>query len=65
MTKQKDQVLEYLKEHGSITTWEAIHDFGCTRLSQYILLLKQDGHKITGVWEHNLDKRWVRYFYAK
>ena len=61
---QETQVLNYLKEKGSISSWEAITTFRCTRLSQYIFLLKQQGHKITPVWETNGVKRWVRYFYA-
>lgn len=60
---QKDQVHQYLIDHGSITTKEAIESFWCTRLSQYILLLKQEGLKITTVWECNGRRRWVRYFY--
>lgn len=32
----KQRVLNYMKEFGSITTWEAFKDLGCTRLSEYI-----------------------------
>ena len=59
---QHDQILNHLKEHGSITTLDAIKDYWCTRLSQYILILKREGYVITPVWETNGTKRWVRYY---
>ena len=44
---QKLKILEHLKEHGSITTLEAIQYFGCTRLSGRIWELRAEGHNIT------------------
>lgn len=41
----KDRILRHLKDYGSITSWTAIMEYGCTRLSQYIYLLKKDGYK--------------------
>lgn len=49
MISQETQVLEYLKEHGKITSMEAITEFGITRLSGRILRLRRDGHKIETV----------------
>lgn len=40
------QVLEYIKEHGSITSLEAIRAIGCTRLSGRIYDLKKMGYDI-------------------
>lgn len=34
------RVLQYLKENGSITSWEAIQEFGATRLSAIIFNLR-------------------------
>jgi hypothetical protein len=42
----KEIILEHLLEHGSITSLEAIEKYKCTRLSQYILLLRKDGYII-------------------
>lgn len=42
-----EMVLDYLKEHGEITSWEAIEKFGATRLSAIIYNLRK-GHKIVG-----------------
>ena len=44
---QKEQVLAHLKKHGSITSWDAIIEYGITRLSGVIYKLKKDGYKIT------------------
>lgn len=43
----KTRILRHLREHGTITSWEAIKEYGCTRLSHYIYLLKKDGYQIT------------------
>lgn len=40
----KERILRHLMDFGSITSWEAIMEYGCTRLSQYIYLLKKDGY---------------------
>lgn len=43
---QYDRVLMYLKEHGSITSLQAIRLFGATRLSAVIFNLRKDGYII-------------------
>lgn len=42
----REIILEHLLEHGSITSLEAIEKYKCTRLSQYILLLRKEGYEI-------------------
>ena len=45
---QKEQVMEYLREHGSITPMEAIAEYGITKLSTVVsLLIRKDGVAIT------------------
>lgn len=39
---QYDIVLRHLQEHETITTWEAIQEYGCTRLSEYIRQIRLD-----------------------
>lgn len=39
---QCDMVLEHLKEHGSITSWDAFEQYGITRLSAYIWTLRHE-----------------------
>lgn len=44
---QKELVKRHLEDFGEITTFEAFKEYGITRLSQYIMLLRRDGHIIT------------------
>lgn len=43
---QEDRVLEYIKDFGSISSWEAFIELGITRLSAVIFNLAKDGHRI-------------------
>ena len=45
---QKDAVLEHLKAFGTITSWEAIKEYGATRLSSIIYILRHEGYPIGG-----------------
>lgn len=45
----KDLILNHLLKYGSITCWEAIKKYNCTRLPHYILLLRKDGYEIEGI----------------
>ena len=38
----KDRVLKYMQDFGSITTFQAFTDLGCTRLSEYIRQIRLD-----------------------
>ncbi len=51
---QKEQVLHHLKQQKTITSWEAIQDYGITRLSAWIHELKKDGYVIKS---HNISKK--------
>lgn len=63
----KNLILGHLLKYGSITAWEAIKKYNCTRLSHYILLLRNEGRKIVGVREtftHSITGKkssYVRY----
>lgn len=39
-----DRVLQFLQDFGSITSWQAIQEFGATRLSAIIFNLKKKGY---------------------
>lgn len=43
---QDDRILRHLKENKSITSWEAIREYGITRLSAVIFRLRKAGHSI-------------------
>ena len=53
---QKQRILEYLQEHGSITTWESFTLFGDTRLSDKIYRLKKDGYIFSEEWIQKKNK---------
>ena len=48
MTKtiQKQRVLDYIRETGSITPLEALKELGVMRLSDVVFKLKKDGYLI-------------------
>ena len=46
MRTQKELVLQHLKHRGAITSWDAITDYGITRLPEIIRRLKVDGYNI-------------------
>jgi hypothetical protein len=39
-------ILRHLKDYGSITSWEAIQEYSCTRLSHYIWMARNMGYII-------------------
>ena len=44
--KQKERVLLHLQQNGEITSWDAIMQYGITRLADVIHKLRRDGYKI-------------------
>lgn len=40
-------ILNHLQKNGSITSWEAIQKYKCTRLSHYIWSLRKKGYVIS------------------
>lgn len=55
MSTKYEKVLEHLKKHGSITSWEAITKYRATRLSDIIFRLRKEGHIIETLPEKNTD----------
>jgi len=43
---QREAVLSHLEEHGHITSMQAIQQYGATRLSAIIYLLRRRGYRI-------------------
>lgn len=58
------KVLDHLKEYGSITSWEAIDNYGATRLSAIIYNLRKH-HKIESVNRIETDKYGNEATYTK
>lgn len=62
----KSRVYNYMKECGSISSWEAIKELGCTRLSEYIRQLRQE-YKVNDEWIDTTNRfgdivRYKKYF---
>ena len=50
---QLNQIRNHLLIHGDITSWQAFQKYGITRLSGYILLLREDGFDIDTIYKRN------------
>ena len=49
-------VKQHLLEHGSITSWEAIQQYGATRLSAIIFNLRKQGYDIRTIMREETDR---------
>ena len=58
---QQDMIRTHLKEHGNISSWEAITTYHITRLSEMIRLLREEGMDIFSEWTTDGRKHWVNY----
>lgn len=62
----KDRVLQYIKDYGSITSLDAIREFGNTRLSASIWLLRhEDNINIDTIFETNKNRYGEPVSYAR
>ena len=43
LSKRDRRIYEHLREFKTITSWEAIKEYGCTRLSDVIFHLRKQG----------------------
>lgn len=64
---QTQAVLEWLQTNASISSMEAIQNFGATRLSAIIFNLRKHGYNIETVWCEGRDRfgnqtRFARYY---
>lgn len=53
---QMQLVVEHLREHGEITSAEAISEYGITRVGAYICLLRKAGYDISTVIEKGVTR---------
>ena len=62
---QKQTVLEHLWENGSITSMEAIKEYGITRLAARVSELRRDGWIITASQKHGKNRFGHTVVYAE
>ena len=60
----RERVLKYIMDFGSITTFEAFTELGCTRLSEYIRQLREP-HTINDEWIHTTNRYGEKVQYKK
>ena len=53
---QKDRILEYIRNFGSISSFEAYADLGITQLGARIDQLKKEGYEFRTEWESNINR---------
>ena len=60
---QRELILDYIEENGSITPLEALREFGCMRLAAVICKLREMGYIIHTEYETKKGKtgRTVRF----
>lgn len=62
---QRDLLLQYLKEHGSITGAEAFEKLGIYRLSARIADLRAEGYVIETIYKQEVNKRGENVTYGE
>ena len=64
INNQKKQILDYINEFGSISSYEAFSDLGIARLASRISELKKEGYDIVTEQKLGINRfgRKVRYF---
>ena len=60
-----ERILKHLRKYGSITSYEAIEKYGCTRLSHYIYLLKRNGCIIKSETEKGVNRYGEKVNYSR
>ena len=66
---QKDRIINYIRQFGSITSWEAYQDLGVMQLGARIDQLKKDGYEFTTEWinkknRYGEDVSFKKYYLA-
>lgn len=53
---QKERVIDYINEFGSISSWQAYADLGITQLGARIDQLKHEGYRFITEWETSKNR---------
>ena len=53
---QKERIINYIKQFGSITSLDAYKDLGITQLGARIDQLKKEGYKFKAEWESGKNR---------
>ena len=63
MMNQREKIIAYVEQNGSITSYDAYEKLGITQLGARIFELKRDGYCISAMWKENprTGKHYVEY----
>ena len=53
---QKQRIINYIRQFGSITSWEAYQDLGVMQLGARIDQLQKEGYVFITKWEHKENR---------
>ena len=53
---QRERIIGYIREFGSISSWEAYSDLGITQLGARIDQLKKEGYEFKTEWESKKNR---------
>ncbi len=53
---QKERIMKYIKDFGSITSWQAYTDLGIMQLGARIDGLQKDGHSFKKEWQQTKNR---------
>lgn len=62
---QREKILQYIEENGSITPLDALREFGCMRLASRVSELKRDGFPISVKMETSKNRNGETVRYAR
>ena len=64
-TTQKQRIINYMRQFGSITSYEAYADLGITQLGARIDQLKKEGYEFRTEWESSTNRFGERTDYKR
>ena len=62
---QCERIVQYINQHGSISTLEAFTDLGCTRLASRITDLKRQGYNIKSEYTEGKNRYGEKVYFKK
>ena len=65
LSKRDKRIYDHLVQFGSITSWEAIKEYGCTRLSDVIYHLRKKDINVMTEDEVSVNRYGERVVFAK
>lgn len=62
---QNERILRHLRDYGSLTSMEAVQEYGIMRLASRVCELRRKGHQIRAINETGRNRYGERTSYAR